>query len=223
MCRAAGDSRSLRRDYGAPGELRRATLPANPYELFSHWFDAVVASGAKDASAMALATVDAAAVPSVRIVLLKHFAADTSDGPEGFCWYTDYRSRKGAELAANPVSSAVFYWRDFDRQVRITGSVSRVDAASSQNYFDSRPLDSRFSAAASEQSAAVANRQTLEDRVAALRARYPEGDVPRPADWGGFRLQPWSIEFWQGREGRLHDRFLYTKAAGAWSIERLQP
>jgi pyridoxamine 5'-phosphate oxidase len=172
---------------------------------------------------MALASVNSAGIPSVRIVLLKHFAADASDGPEGFCWYTDYRSLKGAELTANPAASAVFYWRDFDRQVRITGTVSRVDTASSQNYFDSRPLDSRFSAAASEQSARVADRQTLEDRVAALRARYPQGDVPRPADWGGFRLQPSSIEFWQGREGRLHDRFLYTKAAGAWSIERLQP
>ena len=225
MTAGDGDSRSLRREYGAGGtgdapdaaELRRASLPADPYTQFSLWFNTAVSSGAKDASAMALATVGAGSKPSVRIVLLKHYSED------GFCWYTDYRSRKGVELAANPLASAVFYWRDFDRQVRITGTVSRVDPDTSRLYFESRPIDSRFSAAASQQSSKVADRATLEARVAALRSRYPEGDVPKPDDWGGFCLRPSSIEFWQGREGRLHDRFLYTKTDSTWLIERLQP
>jgi pyridoxamine 5'-phosphate oxidase len=166
---------------------------------------------------MALATVSADGVPSVRIVLLK------AHGPDGFVFYSDGGSQKGRELAANPNASAVFYWAEFDHQVRITGRDERLDAETSAAYFATRPLDSRFSAAASEQSRSVPDRGTLEARVAALKAQHPDGRVPMPERWGGFRLKPTVFEFWQGREGRLHDRFRYTSTPGGWSIERLQP
>jgi pyridoxamine 5'-phosphate oxidase len=154
----------------------------------------------------------------VRIVLLKHF------DEQGLCWYTDYRSRKGSDLAANPRAAVVFHWREQSRQVRISGVVERLPAGDSDSYFQSRPDDSRFSAAASEQSAAVDRRATLEQRVAELKRRYPDGAVPRPPEWGGYRLRPDRYEFWQGREGRLHDRFEFTSdGAGGWTITRLQP
>jgi pyridoxamine 5'-phosphate oxidase len=217
-----GDYRDTRRDYGgatpaATASLSASALPADPLEQFGRWLDVAVEAGAKDATAMALATASSVGMPSVRIVLLKEY------GPEGFVWYTDYRSQKGRELADNPSASAVFYWRDFDRQVRITGAVERVDPETAADYFRSRPQDSRFSAAASEQSKPVADRQTLEDRVADLMVRYPDGEVPMPEDWGGYRLQPELFEFWQGREGRLHDRFRYVRSRSGWDVERLQP
>jgi len=166
---------------------------------------------------MALATVSSVGIPSVRIVLLKEH------GPAGFVFYTDGESQKGLELVANPNASAVFYWSEFHHQVRVTGKVERVDRETSAAYFDSRPEESRFSAAASEQSRPVPDRRTLEARVAALKTEYPDGRVPMPERWGGFRLVPSSIEFWQGREGRLHDRFRYVADADGWQIERLQP
>ncbi|MEM8769839.1 MAG: pyridoxamine 5'-phosphate oxidase [Pseudomonadota bacterium] len=210
-----GDHHGERREYA--GLLTRATLPEDPLELFGAWLGAALDAGAKDATAMALATASVDGVPAVRIVLLK------SHGPEGFIWFTDYLSQKGRELAANPQASLAFYWRDFDRQVRVTGTVGRVSAEESQAYFNSRPEESRFSAAASEQSQPVADRATLEARVAELRALHPDGDVPRPESWGGFVLAPESIEFWQGREGRLHDRFRYDRTTAGWEINRLQP
>jgi pyridoxamine 5'-phosphate oxidase len=211
-----GDHRDQRREYSA-AELSSASLPEEPLVLFESWLGQALAAGAKDATAMALATASAEGIPSVRIVLLKEH------GPDGFVWYTDYRSQKGLELLANPIASAAFYWRDFDRQVRVTGPVSRIEAATSEAYFRSRPLDSRYSAAASEQSRPVANRRVLETRVAELMDRYPHGDVPRPEAWGGYRLAADVIEFWQGREGRLHDRFRYTLGKAGWRVERLQP
>ena len=150
-------------------------------------------------------------------MLLKEF------GQDGFVWYTDYRSQKGTELDENPVAAAVFYWRDFDHQVRVTGPVGKVTAQTSDEYFRSRPAESRFSAAASEQSQPVADRRTLEERVEALRDRYPDDDVPMPTGWGGYCLKPTCIEFWQGREGRLHDRFRYQRDGEGWQIHRLQP
>ena len=154
---------------------------------------------------MALATAGADGAPSVRIVLLKHFDAN------GLCWYTDYRSLKGVELAENPAASVLFHWRERDRQVRISGPVQRLSAAESQAYFESRPADSRYASAASVQSAPVANRQALEQAVQALRQAHAPDGVPRPPEWGGYRLRPVEYEFWQGREGRLHDRFRYRK------------
>lgn len=210
------NQRDTRREYTAP-PLRRDTLAADPLQQFEYWFADAVRAELKDATAMALATAGADGQPAVRIVLLKHFDAD------GFCWYSDYRSAKGREIARNPLASCLFYWREFDRQVRISGTVTKLDSTDADAYFTSRPPDSRFSAAASEQSAAIASREALEARVAELRQRYPDGQVPRPADWGGYRLAPHSYEFWQGREGRLHDRFRFQRRNGDWHVERLQP
>ena len=211
-----GDHREERREYAA-GTLSREDLPADPLELFAGWLADAMSTGAEDATAMALATASADGAPSVRIVLLKEH------GPAGFVWFTDYGSRKGQELAENPRASLVFYWGAFSRQVRISGAVSQVDEAESRAYFVARPAESRFSAAASDQSQPIAGREMLEARVAELRARHPEGDVPMPDGWGGYRLLPESYEFWQGREGRLHDRFSFTRAGDGWEVLRLQP
>ncbi len=211
-----GDHHEERREYAA-GILRRADLPADPLELFGAWLEAAKSAGAADATAMSLATATAGGAPSVRIVLLKEH------GPDGFVWFTDYGSRKGQDLAENPRASLAFYWGMFSRQVRVSGSVSQLSAAASRTYFASRPEDSRFSAAASDQSQPVSDRGMLETRVAELRARHPDGQVPMPEGWGGYCLRPEQIEFWQGREGRLHDRFCYTRAGETWSVLRLQP
>ncbi|MFW6093013.1 MAG: pyridoxamine 5'-phosphate oxidase [Pseudomonadota bacterium] len=212
------DQRETRREYRAP-ELRREDLPADPLVLFQTWLEEAVTAGVVDATAMSLATADSAGAPSVRIVLLKHF------DDQGLCWYTDYRSRKGRDLAENPRAACLFYWRELHRQVRVSGAVERLDEPSSSAYFHSRPDDSRFSAAASHQSAVVDSRATLEARVAELRRRHPDGDVPRPGAWGGYRLRPREYEFWQGREHRLHDRFLFSRpdGSGDWQVARLQP
>ena len=211
-----GDHRGVRREYEEHA-LSRANLPADPLVLFGEWLARAVSSGAADATAMALATASRAGAPSVRIVLLKEH------GPHGFVWYTDYGSQKGLELAENPRASLAFYWREFSRQVRVSGSVRQIDAATSAAYFNSRPVESRFSAAASDQSQPISDRKTLQDRVAALRSRYPDDQLPMPEGWGGYCLSPETIEFWQGREGRLHDRFRYAQSATGWTITRLQP
>lgn len=222
------DQRGTRREYHS-GNLGRSNLASDPLSQFKTWLDAAIASGTTDATAMALATSAIAetpsgtrAIPSVRIVLLKHFDDD------GFCWYTDYRSQKGAEIANNPFASALFYWHEFERQVRITGPVEKLTETESQRYFLERPVESRYAAAASEQSAIIDSRTTLEKRVAELEENYPDGHVPRPELWGGYRLQPVEYEFWQGREGRLHDRFRFSRSDSSrsekgWTVVRLQP
>ena len=211
------DQRSRRREYGGAG-LRRVGLAADPRLQFSAWLEDAIAHGVLDPTAMALATAGAGGAPSVRIVLLKHF------DEAGLCWYTDYRSQKGVELAENPAASVLFYWREQDRQVRISGAVQPLCAAESEAYFESRPADSRCAAAASVQSAPVASREALEKAVRVLRQSHVSDAVPCPPEWGGYRLRPTEYEFWQGRAGRLHDRFRYRRSdAGAWDIVRLQP
>jgi pyridoxamine 5'-phosphate oxidase len=200
-------------------EYRRASLDeadaaADPLTQFQRWFDDAVRAELPTTNAMTLATVAADGTPGARIVLLK--GADQS----GFVFYTNYQSRKGRELAANPRAALLFHWVELEREVRIEGTVEKTNAAESDAYFSSRPLGSRHAAIASPQSAMVANRAVLETRFAeAEKDREPA----RPAHWGGYRLTPAVVEFWQGRPNRLHDRLLYTRAGGRWSISRLAP
>ncbi len=205
-----------RRDYSA-NTLSAAELANTPLEQFRHWMKQARAAKILDASAMALATADSTGQPHVRIVLLKKV------DDEGFSWYTYQQSDKGDQLAQNPQASLLFYWRELERQVRIEGRVVRLDPTNADEYFYSRPEGSRFSAAASIQSAPVENRAELQAKVAALHQQYPDGNVPRPDVWGGYQLQPTRFEFWQGRDDRLHDRFIYTKHDNAWTTQRLSP
>ena len=212
----ADNPADIRREYGSTS-LTRADLHADPLEQFRIWFEAATAAELLDATAMTLATTAADGMPEARIVLLKGCDAD------GFVWYTDYNSAKGRALAADPRAALLFYWRELERQVRISGHVEKVSAAQSAEYFASRPLESRLSAAASEQSQPIDDRALLEARVTALTEAHPDGAIPAPADWGGYRLKPVSYEFWQGRTGRLHDRFRYRLVDGEWQVVRLQP
>lgn len=208
----------LRKEYMLQG-LSERDLDPDPLHQFARWLDQAVAASLIEPNAMALATATPDGRPSVRMVLLKGF------DPGGFVFYTNYESRKGGELAANPSAALVFYWGALERQVRVEGRVSRVDAAQSDAYFYSRPTGSQLGAAASRQSQVLPNREALEAGVAALAARYGDQVIPRPDYWGGYRLAPSSIEFWQGRANRLHDRLRYRREPerDAWSIERLSP
>jgi pyridoxamine 5'-phosphate oxidase len=197
-------------------ELNEAEMSADPLEQFRQWFAAAQSSGALQPDAMALATATADGKPSVRLALLKGF------DQRGFVFFTNYRSRKSRELADNAHAAMVFFWAEMHRQVRIEGRVQRVSEAESDEYFRSRPLDSQWSAVASPQSEVVESRAVLEAAVERVRMMYPEGPVPRPDYWGGFRLVPDVIEFWQGRPGRLHDRIRYRRTV-EWARERLAP
>ena len=210
-----------RRDYTAD-TLRRDDLAADPVEQFRRWLGDARERKILDATAMMLATVDAEGRPHSRVVLLKRFDAD------GFVWYTYQESDKARQLEANPRAALLFYWCALERQVRIEGAVERLDPAGADEYFHSRPEGSRFSAAASVQSSPVENREVLERRVAELHEKHPDGNVPRPEAWGGYRVRPERFEFWQGRKDRLHDRFEFrrepdTGDADAWRVTRLQP
>jgi pyridoxamine 5'-phosphate oxidase len=198
--------------------LLESDLHGDPLRQFERWFEEIRASGRPLPEAMALATADSQARPSVRMVLLKGF------DERGFVFFSGYASRKGQELAANPRAALCFYWHERGRQVRVEGAVERVGARESEEYFSSRPLGSRLSAIVSPQSEVVGSREELEAQVEELRLRYGDGVVPLPPDWGGFRLRPDLYEFWQHRQDRLHDRFRYRPGAeGAWVIERLAP
>lgn len=189
----------------------------NPIQLFQRWFDAAIASGARLPDAMTLATATRQGVPSARIVLLKQVDDD------GFVFYTNYNSQKARELDENPRAALVMYWVQLDHQVRVEGSVARVSAAESDEYFSTRPRESQIGALASPQSEVVESREVLEQSFRELDELYRDRPVTRPEHWGGYRLRPERIEFWQNRSGRLHDRILYERQAGAWTIRRLAP
>lgn len=210
------DLAALRRDYSL-SSLKEADVDPDPIRQFERWFAEALAAQVLEPNAMTLSTASRDGVPSGRIVLLKGVDA------RGFAFYTDYRSRKSAELAENPLAALTFLWKEIERQVRIMGSVSRVSAEESESYFRSRPVGSRIGAWASHQSSVIPNRADLEERVRTVSERFSKSDVPLPSHWGGFRVLPDEIEFWQGRPDRLHDRIRYRREETAWVIERLSP
>jgi pyridoxamine 5'-phosphate oxidase len=198
------------------GSLRRTDLAPDPIEQFAAWFTEAQESVAL-AEAVALATADRDGVPAVRFVLLKGF------GPQGFDFYTDYRGDKAHQLEANPRAALVLWWRELRRQVRVAGTVERLDPATSDLYFASRPRDAQLGAWASEQSAPLTDRAELVGRLEEVTRRFEGRDVDRPEHWGGYRLTPEEVEFWQQGAGRLHDRFRYRRQREGWAVERLSP
>ncbi len=198
--------------------LDEKTADRDPIKLFLNWFDAALASGSRLPESMTLATATKDGKPSARVVLLKQVDA------EGFVFYTNYRSAKARELDENPQAALVFYWVGLDRQVRVTGRVERVSAAESDEYFKTRPRESQLGALASPQSEVIGGREILEQGLRELEAEFRDREVERPAHWGGYRLKPERIEFWENRPGRLHDRIVYDlQPDGSWSIKRLAP
>ena len=192
-------------------------LSQEPLEQFEHWFAEAKRAGVEVPEAMTLATADGEGVPSARMVLLK------GAGEDGFVFYTGYGSRKSEELDQNPRAALVFYWRPLGRQVRVEGLVERVSEPESAAYFATRPRGSQLAAWASQQSRPLGSRDELERRYAELEREYEDREVPLPPHWGGYRLRPEAIEFWEHRENRLHDRIRYTRAREEWKVERLSP
>jgi pyridoxamine 5'-phosphate oxidase len=204
----------LRKEYSREA-LDEQHVANNPIEQFNRWFDEALAAALPEPTAMILSTATTDGFPSSRTVLLK--GIDT-----GFVFYTNYQSRKGRELDANPKASLLFFWPELERQVRIEGVVERVSAAEADAYFQSRPIGSRHGAWASPQSDVIDSRGTLEERLRTVVDMYPDV-VPRPPFWGGYRVLPQRVEFWQGRPSRLHDRICYRAGSSAWTLERLAP
>ena len=204
-----------RKDYTQAG-LNESDVAANPIDQFTLWLTQAMEANMHKPYAMTLATVDADNRPSARVVLLRGVDA------RGFVFFTNYASRKGQAMAAYPLAALLFYWPELERQVRIEGVVQKIDAQESDAYFNSRPLGSRLGAWASPQSQTIASRDELERRLAEASARYGE-QPPRPPFWGGYRVQPDTVEFWQGRPSRLHDRVVYTLVDGAWQMRRVAP
>jgi len=208
---------NIRRDYMLKS-LDDKDLKSNPFDMFTLWFDEAIESVIKDANAMTLATVDTNGQPSTRIVLLKGAEND------GFIFYTNYNSKKGSDIASNPLVSLCFFWPELERQIRINGKCEKISKSESEKYFRSRPYESQIGAWASSQSKPINSRQDLQAEFELLCARYPEMDtVPYPEHWGGFRVIPDYFEFWQGRASRLHDRYCYELAENGWTASRLSP
>lgn len=207
----------LRQEY-ALGALSKAEVDPDPLQQFQRWFEAAIAAQLPEPNAMTLATADRTGRPYARVVLLKDCDAD------GFVFFTNYRSDKGRQLAESPHAALVFLWLELERQVRIEGTVSPIASAESEAYFRTRPRESRLGALASRQSQIVSSRQILDDRFAQLEAQYPDDNIPMPNHWGGYRVRPEMLEFWQGRHGRMHDRLRYRRQADdCWLLERLEP
>jgi len=206
----------IRREYRTRG-LRRSELQADPIVQFKLWLQQAIEAGLKDPTAMTLATVDADAQPSQRIVLLKEI------DELGFVFFTNYKSKKARDIEINSRVNLHFPWHDLDREVSVSGIATKVSTVESQQYFASRPRDSQLAAWASKQSEVIESRQVLLDQFQKLREQFDAGDVPLPDFWGGYRVQASRIEFWQGRENRLHDRFEYILRDGRWHSERLSP
>ena len=193
------------------------SLPSDPVVLFRRWYEEAERAGIRLPNAVALATASADGRPSIRHVLLRGLEDDS------LVFYTNHGSRKGVELAENPRGAFSIYWRELDRQISVTGDVATVSAEESDTYFATRPREARIGAWASRQSSELASRDELMDRVATFEARFQGDDVPRPPFWGGYRVAPITVEFWQGRLHRLHDRFLYERSGDGWTIRRLSP
>lgn len=207
----------LRKEYNR-ARLLKENADANPIAQFTRWFEEALAQEVYEPNAMALATVSPDGRPSVRMVLLKGY------DQRGFCFYTNYASRKGRDLAANPHTALTFWWGPLERQVRIEGTAERLTPEESDSYYNSRPLGSRLGALVSDQSTVIEDRTVLEERLRKLQEQYVDEAPPRPEFWGGYRVAPAMIEFWQGGPHRLHDRLCYTRQEnGDWSIARLSP
>lgn len=208
----------IRREY-ILHSLDESHVKDNPIDQFSTWWQEILRSNIDEANAMTLVTASIQARPSARIVLLKEFDDD------GFVFFSNYLSRKGEEIAANPQAGLLFFWKELERQVRIEGTIEPITAEASDAYFQSRPVGSRIGAWASPQSKPIADRKQLEVQVEHYCRLYPDNQIPRPPHWGGYRLRPVMVEFWQGRPSRLHDRICYSliPETSRWNIERLAP
>ena len=210
------DAASLRKEYTRAG-LDRADVHSDPVVQFDAWFEETLAAGLHEPNAMIVATATADGRPSARTVLLKGY------DERGFVFYTNYEGRKARELEANPACALLFYWGELERQVRIEGRAGRISSEESDAYFAGRPRGSRLGAWASQQSQPVEDRSILQERVRMLETEYESREIPRPPFWGGYRVEPEVVEFWQGRENRLHDRLVYRRDGDGWRVERLQP